>query len=236
MNTAPPLRVLRARANAFTRPELARTAFEHKRHETIIDASRALMAEFGRNALTFTALAKALTMSRSTLERHFVDLDSILGEILTRHLIFLSKIIGDIAPDTPHCQQQRRAAYWEATRSAGGAFTEAHGLYLRERQAMPPDLAEGIEASRLALGQLLAGELAEEALALLDSPGLDPDRIEARLGTPATPPVKLPRPQLRIDPPPPNLVDIAYTPSATKLDFLFAGRAKQNAPATAPPR
>jgi len=173
-----PLRILRARTFAILRPDLRRTPRQVARHERIIEASRVLMAEFGRHALRFNDLADTMEIASSTLRRHFADLDELLGVILLRHLTALTAVLAAIKGDTAAVQAARRAIYFKSTRLPGGGFTPDHVLVVRDRLALPADVSEKVEAARAALGLLLAGDACDVALALLDAPGVTLARAE----------------------------------------------------------
>jgi AcrR family transcriptional regulator len=173
-----PLRILRARTFAILRPDLRRTPRQVERHERIIEASRVLMAEFGRHALRFNDLADTMEIASSTLRRHFADLDELLGVILLRHLTALTAVLAAIKGDSAAVQAARRAIYFKSTRLPGGGFTPDHVLVVRDRLALPADVSEKAEAARAALGILLAGDAGEMALALLDAPGVTLARVE----------------------------------------------------------
>jgi len=150
------------------------------------------MAELGRGAITFTSMALALRMVRSTLRHHFCDLDELLAAILHRHLRRLAEAIGAAAAyDDPNRLPKMRAAYLAHTRTLLGGYTEAHLLLVRDRHLLPADTLANIEAIRRDLGNILAYGHADEALDLLDSRFLAAARIEefiAIITAPATEP------------------------------------------------
>jgi AcrR family transcriptional regulator len=165
------------------RPPL--TDKQREREERIIFAAQTLMATFGGDTLTIGKLALALRMAPATIRRHFIDIESILAEILLRHLIAISRAIGKIPGDAPNRQALQRAAYLEATRTPWGGLTEPHLLLIRARHTLPDDLAKPIEDMRQIIGEGLAGAHAETALTLLDAPHLQAQQIEAMLATAA---------------------------------------------------
>jgi AcrR family transcriptional regulator len=172
---------------------------QREREERILAATQTLIANFGRDALTIGKLALALRMAPATIRRHFVDIDSILAEILLRHLTALSRAIAKVAHDDPDRRAAQRAAYVEATRSGWGGLTEPHLLLIRERHTLPEDLAKPVEDMRQVIGDMLAGEQAAIALTLLDTPALQAPHIEAMLAAiapqaAAPPPAPAPKP------------------------------------------
>jgi AcrR family transcriptional regulator len=167
--------------NRSHRPPL--TDKQREREERILAATQTLMATFSRDALTMGKLAIALRMGTGTIRRHFADIDSILAEILLRHLTAVAKAIGNIPRDDPNRRAAQRAAYIEATRTGWGGLSEAHLLLIRERHTLPDDLAKPVEDMRQLIGETLAGENAAIALALLDTPELAAPQIEAMLAT-----------------------------------------------------
>jgi AcrR family transcriptional regulator len=192
-----PARILRARARDRAPAEYALTARQQNRHEHIVATAQYLMSAYGSANIAFRDLAIALRMGSATLRFHFVDLDALLGEILLRHLQALATAIGCIQPDGADPNPARRAAYLAYTRGAGGGLTEAHLLLVRDRHLLPPDLLDGLEGMRRHIGEQLAGDMADEALLLLDCPRMDGPRIEAYLAAIAAPtapkPIDLPR-------------------------------------------
>jgi AcrR family transcriptional regulator len=189
-------RLLRAHVDNRSHDRPMLTEKQRAREQSILAAAETLMATYSRGALTIGKLALALRMSPATIRRHFTDMDSILAEILLRHLTAISRAIGKIPPDDPNRRAAGRAAYIEATRTGWGGLTEAHLLLVRERHTLPEDLAKPVEEMRTLIGELLAGEQGAIALTLLDAPSLQAGQIEAMLATTeATPPAKPAQPQ-----------------------------------------
>ncbi len=200
MQTEP--RILRTHVdNRTRRPPL--TDKQREREERIITATRTLMASFAGDTLTIGKLALALRMSPATIRRHFIDIDSILAEILLRHLIEISRAIGKIPREHPAWHAAARAAYIEATRTGWGALSDAHLLLIRARHTLPDDLAKPIEDMRQLIGEALAGEHAETALTLLDAPHLQPPQIEAMLAASQAKPAPKPAAPRQAAPPAP---------------------------------
>jgi AcrR family transcriptional regulator len=181
-----PARILRADVIA-REPALAdMNQRERLQHERILRHAPALFARYGRQAISFRNFAVALKMAPATLRKHFADLDALFAAILTTHLMAVATAIGDGPPDPA----ARRATYLAATRAPFGGLTEAHFLLVHERQLLPPDLREGVEALHQQLGALCAPiqapplstpHLATKPLALLDCPAYEAAEIEQSL-------------------------------------------------------
>jgi AcrR family transcriptional regulator len=154
------------------------------------------MAHFGRAGLTMNSFAIAIRMSPATIRRHFPDIDSILAEILLNHLQTISKAIGDVPLTTPNRKAAQRAAYIAATRTAYSAPTETHLLLIRERFALPQDLADIVETTRDVIGTLLGADQSAAILAILDTPTLQPPQIEAMLAGLAGADIGIPEPPI----------------------------------------
>lgn len=173
-----PARILRAQAQDIAPALFRRTPAQAARHENILAVGQALMARHGRHHILFTRFALALNLDPSTLRRDIIDLDAMLGEILRRHLHALSRALGQVPSDDPERQRKRRAAYLAYTRTPNGALTPPHLLLVRDCRLLPPDVRLPIEELRADIGRALAGDLGEEAMSLLDTPGLDAARAE----------------------------------------------------------
>jgi len=225
MQTQP--RILRTHLdNRTRRPPL--TEKQREREERIIAATLTLMASFAGDTLTISKLALALRMSAATIRRHFIDIESILAEILLRHLVEISRAIGKIPREHPAWHAAARAAYIEATRTGWGALSEPHQLLVRARHTLPDDLAKPIEDMRQLIGEALAGENAETALTLLDAPHLQPAQIEAMLAASAPKPAAQAKPSA---PPPPAAVPAGHKPHYRnwKLERRLKSAQKQQA-------
>ena len=250
-----PARILRASAdNRHQRPE--QTPREIEREERILAVAQTVMAEHGRHEISFTSMALALRMVRSTLRHHFCDLDELLAAILHRHLRRLSYAIGEVPQDAPDRLPKMRAAYLAHTRTILGGYTEAHLLLVRDRHLLPAELLTSIDFIRHNLGDILAYGHAEEALDLLDSRYLSAARIEefiailtAPQAEPARPPITAAAPLPPAEPPttpaqapkpPPAWLDLAFEPppdDPTNDLFRFGRgfRDTQNRKSQAPP-
>jgi AcrR family transcriptional regulator len=182
-----PIRTLRAHFDDIpnARPHLS--ARELDREDRILEAARILMARFGRSNLTLTSLAMAMRLSPASIRRLFPDLNSILFELLIRHLRAISCALGEIPHNHPNRLAALRAAYVAFTRNGPAATTDIHTLLIRERHFLPPDLAAHVEHLRDLLGQSLAKDHADTTLILLDNPFLQPPQIEAMLAALANP-------------------------------------------------
>jgi AcrR family transcriptional regulator len=173
-----PARILRTYADSQPNARRYQPPKEREMEEYIVQAAKPVLARAGRITTSIAGLAFAIRVPPATLRRHFPDLDALLGEILVRHLRTISDALGKITNADPNCKAARRAAYLAATRTPYGGPTETHILLLRDRHALPPDLADSIEAMRQSIGDLLAYPDGPAALALLDTPGIDPAKIE----------------------------------------------------------
>jgi len=154
---------------------------QREREERIVAATQTLMACFADDVFTIPKIALALRMMPGTVRLYYLDIESILAEILVRHLREISRAIGRIPHDHPNRQAAQRAAYIEVTRTGWGAFTEPHQLLIEKRGTLPDDLARPIEQMRQCIGEALGGERAETALMLLDDLQLEPAKIETML-------------------------------------------------------
>jgi len=174
-------RILRAEADAFDRQQRFLPERDRQRREHILTVAQALLARHGRHAITFAAMAASLRMAPATLRRHFIDLDALLGEILSRHLLALSAAMGQVPFNDPDRSRKKREAYFTFTHGPFGGLTEAHLLYTRDRHFLPEDLLTGLEQTRDGLGEFLAGPNGREALLLLDTPYIKLANSEAML-------------------------------------------------------
>jgi AcrR family transcriptional regulator len=162
-----------------TRPVLSEK--QRAREQAILATAQRLMVADRTGALTIAKLAIALRMAPDTIRWHFVDIESVLAEIILRHLTEIEGAISKIPQDHPNRQAAARAAYAETTRTAWGALTEPHLLLIRKRHTLPEDLAKPVEDLRKRIGQMLAGERGAAVLSLLDSPALALAKIEDML-------------------------------------------------------
>jgi AcrR family transcriptional regulator len=176
-----PARILRGHAEDLPggRPHLS--AADLDRQDRILATGLSLFARFGRAGITMAVFAAAMRLSPSTVRRHFPDLDALLAHLITRHLLAIAAALGDVPADAPDRSTRLLAAYIAATRTGFGAPTEPHLLLLRERHALPDDLAAPIGQIRGQIGETLAGPNGEAALALLDTPNLHAPQIQAML-------------------------------------------------------
>jgi AcrR family transcriptional regulator len=176
-----PTRILQATVDGLPGHRRRFTEKQRDRQEKILSAGLILMARHGRSGLTMGAFGIAIGLAPAAIRRIFVDIDSILSELLVRHLLAIFRAMGEIPADAPNRKSALRAADLAATRTADGRLAAPHILLLRERHSLPPDLATEIEQTRDSIGEVLAGALGPAALALLDTPGLPPSRLEAML-------------------------------------------------------
>jgi AcrR family transcriptional regulator len=226
-----PVRLLQATADAAL-PGRTRyfSAKQRAAQDQILAAALAIMAQHGRAGLTMGRFAVALGMAAGTIRRHFVDLDCILAELLSRHLLAILQAFRQVPEDAPNRKTALRAAYIATTRNGYGGLTDPHALLLRERHTLPPDLATSIEQTRASIGKILAGPHADAALALLDTPSLTAAQIETMLAQPDAP---KPAPQSRPGPKPErrDLPAIPGLMSANRQDLLTSASITRPQPA-----
>ena len=192
----PPTRTLQEEAANIPGNTLHLSTREHERRDRILLTATRLIAIHGRAAITLPALAHAMHLTPRAVQKLFPCLDTILVEILHRHLQSIANTLAEIPHDAPRVQTLRRAAYIAATRTPfGGAPTDAHLLLTRDRHALPPDLAASLDSHRLSIALILTppAQDPETTLTLLDAPHLQPAQIEAILQALAPTPAKLPR-------------------------------------------
>jgi AcrR family transcriptional regulator len=174
-------------------PAFPVTDRECRRHDTIIECGRAVMAEKGFANITLAAFAIGMRIAVATLRRHFCDLDALLAHIVRLHLQALSAAIGNIDPEAPDPARARRTAYLAATRRPDGGFTDDHLLLVRDSPSLPADELESIESTRQNLARLLAGpncDCPERILCMLDNPAIevaDMEELIAKYARPLTP-------------------------------------------------
>ncbi len=185
-----PARLLRASADRTIHPSPFLTPRERERRETIINAGRTVMAQFGRHAIKMSDFASAIHISPAAIRRHFADLDNLLATILREHLNAIAKALGAVPHNAPNRQAARRAAYLAATRTALGAPSEAHLLLIRDRHMLPPDEQDSVEAIRDNIGDIIAGSQADLTLAILDTPQIHPSQMEAALAAMLATPIQ----------------------------------------------
>jgi len=185
-------RILRAEADKFDRQQRFPDERDRQKREHILTAAQALLARYGRHAITFAAMAAALRMAPATLRRHFFDLDALLGAILGRHLLALAAAMGQVPFNDPDRSRKKREAYFTFTHGPYGGLTEAHLLYTRDRHFLPDDILTNLDQTREGLGDLLAGRNGRTALLLLDTPYIPLADIETMLA--ALPQEALPEP------------------------------------------
>ncbi len=164
-----PPRLIRATVQARINPNQTRTARDQQRREQILDAALALLTTHPRHTITLATLAMGMIVSPATIRRHFLDIDSIIANILQNHLRAIIKTIGEIPADCEDLPRKRRKAYLAATRNFWGNFTDTHALLLREAQCLPEDLASAISQMRVSIGYTLGGERGHDMLQMLDT-------------------------------------------------------------------
>jgi AcrR family transcriptional regulator len=188
--TAREIRNIAEKCKSF--PAFPLTDRECRRHDTIIECGRAVMAEKGFANIAFTAFAIAMRIGVATLRRHFCDLDALLAHIVRLHLQALTTAIGNINPEAADPARARREIYLALTRRPSGAFTDDHLLLIRDSPSLPPDELVSIEAARQNLARLLAGancDCPERILCMLDNPAIevaDMQELIAKYAAPLT--------------------------------------------------
>jgi AcrR family transcriptional regulator len=181
--TAREIRNIAEKCQSF--PAFPATGRECRRHDTILECGRAVIAEKGFANITFAAFAVAMRIAVATLRRHFCDLDALLAHVVRRHLQALATAIGNIDAEAPDPARARRAAYLAAT------FTDDHLLLVRDSPSLPADELVSIDTARQNLAKLLAGpncDCPERILCMLDNPAIDPADMEELIAKYARPP------------------------------------------------
>jgi len=174
-------RTLRLQAQEIDRKPVDLTTREKNCRDRILATGGALLARNGTHSVTIADLAIGLNIPAAVIRRHFATMDGLLAELLLLHLQQVSRAIGNVAFSDPNAHQARRAAYFAATHTHGGAFTDLHWLLLRDRRMLSGEDRAAIEIVRDQIGQVMAGDLAEIAFHLLDSECLGLAAIEASL-------------------------------------------------------
>jgi AcrR family transcriptional regulator len=150
----------------------------------IIAAARAAFATARYYDIKLAKFAKELRMSQAAVQRIFLDMESILAEILREHLEAVTAAIDAVPADAPDKLVARRAAYFAATRQRNGAFVPDHKLFQAQFHLLPPDLKGPIEALFTAIGRRLSQDGSGIALAMLDQPNhtlFDAERMIAAI-------------------------------------------------------
>jgi AcrR family transcriptional regulator len=144
------------------------TPAQQDRQDFILEAGRLAITEFGFETITLPQFSVALRLTPSQIRWHYPDLENLLGAIFRDHIKTIGKAIEESVrdPNDPALHEAARAAYFAATRTAQGSFTEAHRLFLRDRRCLPADEAKTID---LYLGMLARALGGAEALNLLNT-------------------------------------------------------------------
>jgi hypothetical protein len=175
-----PARILRSWVeDAHGRPPPSTKELD--REEAILTKARTLLLRAGRHGVSLSTMGLALRMAPSTIRMAFCDLDNILFELLWRHLEKIYGAVLAIPDDSPDCTAARLTAYLQIARVGMGGLSGSHRLLVRDRHALPPDLAEPIEDIRRQIGEKIAGRDGELALNMLDTPWVEPHRLVAML-------------------------------------------------------
>ena len=175
----PPLRILRASVDDTPGRQPQLSPQEIDRQDRIVEAAGRLLCQFGREGMTLRMIAASLRLTPAMVERHFLDFDSLMGEVFTRHLQSLLAAMEKIPPAASDKQAARRAVYAARTRNGFGAHTAMHALFIRQRGSLPDDISQPLDQLRLAVGAVLSREHGDAVLNLLDSLTLDLPKIEA---------------------------------------------------------
>jgi AcrR family transcriptional regulator len=202
-----PHRILKAQANDIERAPDRFNQRDRERHERILRVATPLFVANGRSALTLNGLAIALEIPATTFRRHFVDVDELLGVILTRHLTAISKALGKVSLESADLPKARRAAYIAYTHTDFHDLTDLHRLLVRDRHLLPPDVREGIDATIAGLAITLAGRNDEYRLqiaTLLDAPGFSAEMVEAMIATLPAKPMQVRAPAAKLESVKPN--------------------------------
>ena len=154
---------------------------QQRTREIILTAAVRTFAILGFKNVSMRAFAAGIWISRDRIQTHFLDMDSLLAEMLFAHLQGVSRAIGN-APRTP---KDHRAAYYAYTRAHFGTMKREHAVFVFERENLPEDLLDGVESLHAGLGPMLCPEDPDRVLTLLDDPKNDLNDVEAALAAPA---------------------------------------------------
>jgi AcrR family transcriptional regulator len=175
------------------------TKSEIEKRPKILAAARAVFATAWFYDVKLSKFAKQLHMSPETVARIFLDMESILAEILHEHLNAVAAAVDAVPADTPDILIARRAAYFAATRQRNNDYVPDHKLFLQQHGALPPDLKGPVKALHTAIGLRLSQDGSDIAIAMLDAPRntlFGAERMIAAIPPRAKP---LPNPTVTID-------------------------------------
>src|SRR5579875_3196981 len=133
----PTARALRAVAQKHRAVRELRRS-DHEQADRVVATATELFAEYGVPVVTFGMIAEACNMRPASLRRLFADHGAILAAVLDLHWKRIAEAVGR-AGRTP---RERRAAYFEVTRSPYGGLASAHLVWRRDRRYIPEDVAE----------------------------------------------------------------------------------------------
>jgi AcrR family transcriptional regulator len=131
------------------------TLRQQERDDRITAVGEALMAQFGRNNITFSMLAVALQITTATLRFHYTDLDALLAQILWEHMESIEQRLRQVPATAPNYRRALQAAYREATRDENGKTSAAHILLQRDSRLLPEDERRTILKARQNLAKRL---------------------------------------------------------------------------------
>ena len=107
-NMHPPTRTLQEEAASIPGNTLHLSSREHERRDRILLTATRLIAIHGRAAITLPALAAAMHLTPRAVQKLFPCLDTILVEILHRHLQSIANTLAEI-PTTPNASKPSAA-------------------------------------------------------------------------------------------------------------------------------
>jgi AcrR family transcriptional regulator len=144
------------------------TPSELEKRPRILAAARAAFATARYYDIKLPKFAQELGMSPAAFRRIFLDMESVLADILHEHLDAITAAIDAVPADAQDLFAARRAAYFATTRQRNGDFVPDHKLLQLQCQSLPPDLKDPIEALFAAIGARLSQDGSGIALAMLD--------------------------------------------------------------------
>ncbi len=207
-----PTRILRAKVEECDPYPPQLTEQQLRLQERIHVIGTNLYATYSSRDLSFNQFAEALKISPRALKYFYVDIESLIGGLIRRHLMALAAELGKIPWEAENRAAKMRRAYYNYTHKGFGALTDAHTLFTREAALLPDDERQSIDTIALAMGQNIAGYAGVEALRLLDTPYLPLERIEELL-FPNQPPLPKPEPTPEPEPEPePEQTKFTNTP------------------------
>jgi hypothetical protein len=147
-----------------------------EKYPRILAAARAVFATTWLYDVKLTKFARELHMSPDTVGRIFLDMESILAEILREHLHAVIAAIDAVPAESQDLYTARRAAYFAATREPNGDYVPDHKLFKRQCHLLPPDLKGPIEALYATIGPRLSRTAAASPSPCSTCPPAPPSR------------------------------------------------------------